>query len=362
MNSSKYKIKKSLAAVLWLTIFVVSSFAVTVTEYKKNVAIAISELDNIYYIKEDYETEDEQNAEVKKSIRNIQNGFLKSEKIEIDGFFVEPDNVWLNETLLEIESKKLDDETREKLLNDAIEKLTSLELKLDEVEKQIRADRTKNQDKQKLQEILSRNDYQKAVKKEEKEKSWLENVLDDLKNALLEWLKSIFPENSGIQTPSSDALGSLSLVLQFLIVAAALAIVGFVLYRFAPFLFGIKRKEKKERKTRVILGETILADQDATDILSDADLLARNGDMRGAIRKGYIALLCELSDRKVIGLAQHKTNRDYLRDVRKNQPLHQNMNILTNSFERHWYGFSNADEKDWQEFREKYSQALSNRN
>jgi hypothetical protein len=358
MKNSKLKIQKLLSAALLSALFAVSAFAVNVSEYRKSIASSIAELDSILYIDEEELSANEQKAEVQKSLQKIRNDFLKIDKVEIDGVPVEVDNAWLKENLAEFEKNNADSITDESLLNKSIDILTTLDLKLDQVEKQSVGDRSKNQDKLKLQEILSRNDYQRAIKKEEKEKSGMQKMWEDVMKALEDWLKSIFPERSPSQSPSSDSLSSLSVFLQFLIVTIALGIVGFVIYRFAPFLFGIKRKEKKERKTRVILGETILADQDSSDILSDADLLAQNGDLRGAIRKGYIALLCELSDRKVIGLAQHKTNRDYLRDVRKDKPLHQNMNVLTSSFERHWYGFSNADEQDWQEFRAKYREAV----
>jgi hypothetical protein len=362
MKNSKFKIQHFLTVLFWLVFFAISIFAETVSEYRKSVENTIAELGTILYIDEEELSETEEKAEVQKSIQNIRNDFLKINKVDIDGISTDVDNLWLKEKLAEIENIKADDVNRENLLNEAIDKLTTLDSKLDQVEKQTAADRTKNQDKQKLQEILSRNEYQKAIEPKEKEKSWIQKWWESVQDAFIEWLKSIFPEMSPGLSSGSETLGSISMFLQVLIVALALGIVGFVIYKFAPFLFGIQRKEKKERKTRVILGETILADQDSADILSDADLLARNGDMRGAIRKGYIALLCELSDRKVIGLAQHKTNRDYLRDVRKNKPLHQNMNVLTNSFERHWYGFSNADEKDWQEFREKYREAVSIKN
>ncbi|MCA1638274.1 MAG: DUF4129 domain-containing protein [Acidobacteria bacterium] len=85
-----------------------------------------------------------------------------------------------------------------------------------------------------------------------------------------------------------------------------------------------------------------------------------SGNLRGAIRKGYIALLCELGDRKIIGLSRHKTNRDYLRDVSKRRELYENMNGLTNNFERHWYGFDVTQEKDWEEFRNRYKQIITN--
>jgi hypothetical protein len=360
ITNSKLKISRFLMITAWLMLFVVFSSAATVSEYRTSVANAIYELDTIYNLDDENLSVNEQKSEIQTSLRNIRNDLLKVSNVEIDGIRVEIDNAWLKEKLAAIEST----ENGKELLNRATDKLTTLQQKLDEVEKQTLGDRTKNQDKLKLQEILSRNEYQRAIIKEEKaetEKTWFQKWWESVLKAFDEWWKSIFPENPDIPTPSSESLGSLSIILQVLIVGLALAVVGFVIYKFAPFLFGIKRKEKKERKSRVILGETISADQDSADILSEADLLAQKGDLRGAIRKGYIALLCELNDRKIIGLAQHKTNRDYLRDVRKDKPLHQNMDVLTTSFERHWYGFSNANEQDWQEFRAKYRETVGSR-
>jgi hypothetical protein len=84
----------------------------------------------------------------------------------------------------------------------------------------------------------------------------------------------------------------------------------------------------------------------------------RNGDIRGAIRKAYIALLVELGDRKLISLAQHKTNRDYLNSVRSLPPLHSTMRGMTDIFERHWYGLEQATPDDWKDFRAGYLAAL----
>ncbi len=364
MTDFKFQISNSkflrfLMITALMMLFVVFSVAATVSEYRKSVANAIYELNTIYNLDTENLSVNEQKSEIQISLQNIKNDLLKIKTVEVDGVSIEIDNAWLAEKLGEIENAK----NRDELLNQVTEQLTTLGQKLDEVEKQTLGNSTKNQDKLKLQEILSRNEYQKAIQEEEKEKnqSWFQKWLESVLKAFDEWWRSLFPESPQIQTPSSESLGSLSIILQVLIVGLALGIVGFVVYKFAPFLFGIKRKEKKERKSRVILGETISADQDSADILSDADLLAQKGDLRGAIRKGYIALLCELNDRKIIGLAQHKTNRDYLRDVRKDKPLHQNMDVLTNSFERHWYGFSNADEQDWQEFRAKYRETVGRR-
>ena len=93
-------------------------------------------------------------------------------------------------------------------------------------------------------------------------------------------------------------------------------------------------------------------------MLSEAEALARKGELRAAIRKGYIALLVELGDRNLITLAQHKTNRDYLNSVKNIPLLHSTMRGLTDSFEFHWYGFAPATENDWANFRSRYHKAL----
>ena len=86
----------------------------------------------------------------------------------------------------------------------------------------------------------------------------------------------------------------------------------------------------------------------------DAERLALSGDLRGAIRKAYVALLCELGDRGVVRLAQHQTNRDYLNALRRaaGRPgLYAEMLPLTFDFEVHWYGLRDATASDWESFK-----------
>jgi hypothetical protein len=135
--------------------------------------------------------------------------------------------------------------------------------------------------------------------------------------------------------------------------------IGFVIWKFVPML---RRKDAslklEKRGARVVLGEKLEPGQTPADLLNEAEALARRGELRAAIRKGYIALLCELGDRKVLTLAQHKTNHDYLRAVREKRPLLNEMQKLTASFENHWYGFAPATPHDWTAFRSGYQQTL----
>jgi hypothetical protein len=163
-----------------------------------------------------------------------------------------------------------------------------------------------------------------------------------------------------ISPETASGLGSLKVVLQVVVLAAVLGLIGFLIYRIVPAIRGrLGRKEKEPRGTRVILGEQIEAHESARDLLAEAERLAREGDLRGAIRKGYVAVLCDLSDRRVIALARHKTNRDYLRDVRGNERLFEGLKGLTGAFESSWYGLRPARPEEWESFRDGCRQAVN---
>ena len=172
-----------------------------------------------------------------------------------------------------------------------------------------------------------------------------------------EWLRKIFPKPKPI---APGAAGILSKVAQVFVIILALAVIIFVARLFLPRLLQNRRSKRKAKEgPRIVLGERLEPDQSARDLLSEAETLARTGDLRAAIRKAYIALLLELGERKIITLEQHKTNRDYLRAVRRIESLYPNVKQLTDSFELHWYGLARATETDWETFRSGYSSALS---
>jgi hypothetical protein len=159
---------------------------------------------------------------------------------------------------------------------------------------------------------------------------------------------------------ASSAMEPVKFVIQALIFLAVIGLIGFLAYKFLPLItkrFGAGAKEKKS--DRVILGERVAAEESAHDLFAEAESLARQGNLREAIRKGYIAVLCELSDRKIIGLARHKTNRDYLRDIRKRGDIFENVAALTGSYERNWYGLRQAEQGDWDDFRDRYRQTMA---
>ena len=290
-------------------------------------------------------------AEVKAFTGQIRRDFPASERIESAGGAVETSNGWLLERAGSLDSET--DKAKQLLTVVEIrEYLSSVAFKLDELQQAAASERTKDQDKQKLAEILRREEYQKP---EPKQESVIQRWLDDF----LGWLESLFPKpNPSAQT--SSGMGMLTVFLQIVLWAALLGLLAFLMYKIAPLIFPKLRRARrpKKKKDRVILGEKLSEDATAVDLFDEAERLAREGNLRGAIRKGYIALLCDLSDRKVIGLSRSKTNRDYLRDVRSRKDLLPRMTAVTNTFENHWYGFRESADEDWARFREEYKDAV----
>ncbi len=357
-NFSKYltfSVKFIFAVCALFALFSNSAFGKTLAEYKSNVAEARNLALQLLYPDEEItaSTAEYENFE-KNALEKIRKNIPPSEKIEWKNSTIETDNRWLAEKLDAYQKAAANSDERLYILSEISERLDAIGKKLAEIENPPLSQRTKDEDKRKLSEILKREEYKKA---DENDKSLFQRMYD----AVMRWLAELFPEPD-IKPGQISGFGQFSSIVVYGFFALIIAGIGYLIYKFAPqFVRRFRLREKKEKSDRVILGETLSADQDASDLFSEAEKLAREGNLRGAIRKGYIALLCELSDRKIIGLSQHKTNRDYLRDVkqRKGGELYQNMNGLTSNFERHWYGFKSADEKDWEEFKNDYKKAIS---
>jgi hypothetical protein len=271
-----------------------------------------------------------------------------SQRVDVQGSTIEVSNQWLHDAL-DAAASESDPVKRDQLLGALDERLAAIEERAAELETAEPVSRAKDEDKRKLGEILSRTEYEPPKPPEESAvQRWIRQFL--------EWLQSIFPR-APASTPNLSGSPSLAKVLLALLGIIAAAALIFVLYKLRPSLFG-RIRGRGDRSDRVILGEEISSDDSAADIFREAEELAREGDLRGAIRKGYIAYICYLSDLRVIEPARHKTNRDYLADARPRQELYQRLRGLTDIFERHWYGLRPPTIPDWEVFRRDYSAAI----
>jgi hypothetical protein len=314
--------------------------AATLSDYQHRVASAaavIEQLAGAY--------EDESRSEVpgiQPAIASVSQTLPARENVEMTGQRVTVNNSWLHDALNEYQ-KTTDQATRAEILMRVGERLRAIEERLAEIGKIRTTTSDKEANKGRLAEILRRPEYIQTAPEA--------SALDRLLDRFFRWLSRLFPKAKPVEPGGSQFLSGIA---QLLVVGVCVAVIALLLWRYGPRLMRGRKKKKAKREARIVLGERLEEDQTAADLLAQAESLARAGDLRAAIRKAYIALLCELGDRKLISLAQHKTNRDYLNSVRDKTSLYAGMRKLTRSFELHWYGFVPAGEADWTEFRNGY--------
>jgi len=331
----------TLAAVLFFAMaFAARANAATFEDYRARVSDAstamrgLSSPDNYAYAGDI----NQRVAFIDVTLARVLNLLPAKETVSLGSQNVEVDNAWLHADLAEYERIKNHRQRSEDLFRRTGERLQALLQRFDEM-KSATAEADKDASKARLAEILRRPEYDKSAAGG--------SALARLWERFLRWLAKLFPETSPLQPGTGRAVSQIA---QVVVITLAVALIAFLVWKFLPRFLRNRGKKKTKREVRIVLGERLEPDQTAADLLEQADALARAGDLRGAIRKAYIAFLCELGDRKVISLAQHKTNRDYLMSVRHKASLYPAMHKLTASFELHWYGFVPPAANDWTEF------------
>lgn len=344
---STKSLSRSAACAVLLTILLFACpalvAAIPISEYEHNIKKAIVDLEELVTYEEDA-IEGGYEERLNQTLVEVRAALPRNQTVESDGEVYNVDNTWLHQAFDELKQKAYRSERIEQI----VARLTAMETRLVERQQQTQTLESKDAAKKRLETILARPEYASAVKGP--------NALTRLWRDLIEWIKKIFPQPKTAQPGSGAWLEAIAkIIVGIAAVALAVFLVRLLVSRF-------KRTKKirapKKKQPRIVLGERLEPEQTATDLLSEAEALARSGDLRAAIRKAYIALLVELGDRKIISLAQHKTNRDYLNALRSLPPLHSRMRGLTDSFERHWYGFAETSQNDWQDFRDGYLAAL----
>ena len=337
-------------ALLLLVPVTANADAVPAADYHNNVQRAVTALDTLRQVDES-ETSASYENRLDQTIAGVDEALPEHQSVQTSEGVCDVDNSWLHEELKQLKSASSSEQRAERLTQ-VIERLQAVEERVGPGETPTTPPGDKTQTKEKLESILARPEYASEAKGS--------SALGRLMMDFIRWLQQFLPKGRRVQSAGSPWM---SLVARLLVVLVALVVLFYVgkllLVRFKP-----KRRQRapRKREPRIVLGERLEPEETAGDLLSEAEGLARRGEIRSAIRRAYIALLVELGDRKVIALAQHKTNRDYLNSVRNLPPLHQNMRGLTDSFERHWYGLVEASDNDWQAFRSAYYSALQTQN
>jgi hypothetical protein len=311
--------------------------AATLAEYRERVRGAFELVEKLALVYEDGEA-----VEPGGGPEEVRELLPATEMVEWGGRFVEVDNSWVHEALKPLETEEDDEKTAEGLRALA-GRLRALEARLSEPDAAPTAALDRDAERGRLNSILRRPEFERQAPRQQ---GALERLIEDFE----EWLSGLFPKGMRVSPGGSPRLSKWALVLVGVLCLLVLAYVARSLWRRRGT--GLKSLGLK-RGVRVVLGERLEADQTAADLLDEAERLARGGELRGAIRKAYVALLCELGDRGVVRLAQHKTNRDYLDAVRRaaSPRLYTELLPLTSDFELHWYGLRAASDADWQSFK-----------
>ncbi len=291
-------------------------------DYEHRVSAAIAVIEQLQAASDDEDPSLREHFVIT-SVARIREELPAKETIQLNAQAIVVDNTWLHEALQDYEKTNSNRAQRADALARVEERLRALDERLKEVQSGKPAASDKDGDKGKLAEILRRPDYNKPVSEEG-------SALGRLWNRFVRWLFSLFRVSKPMTRAPSPFLSGL---IQVVLVVACLVGIALLIWKLGPRYFRNRLGRKKQKREARI-------------------------DLRAAIRKAYIALLCELGDRKIVSLAQHKTNRDYLNSVRERGRLYSSLRQLTTSFELHWYGFQPVAVSDWNEFRAGYQQAL----
>jgi hypothetical protein len=319
--------------------------AAPLSDYHKRVRQAVGALDTLSQFDEG-ESATDRAARVTQTLAAVRNVLPENESVTWAGTTLPVDNSWLHRELERL--GKVAEAERANLLQGVTERLQAVAQRLAEIENAEERSSAKDEARRKLKEILERPEYSRGRKDV--------SALSRLWQEIWKWIQDLLPKPKPL---APGGVGVFTQLAQLFVVLLALAVIVYVVKLFAPRVFHRSRPKKKSKlEPRIVLGEKLEPDQSALDLLAAAEALARKGELRAAIRKAYVALLVELGERKILSLAQYKTNRDYLSAMRDLEPLYGNVKQLTDSFERHWYGLANATEADWVAFRAGYKQAL----
>ena len=323
--------------------------AIPLTDYHSSLKHIVEDLQSLL-TKEENETDEHYESRFTQTIEVMREELPKTQSVELDKQTWTADNTSFHDTLDALQ--RATPEERAGRIAGTIESVSALDERVHDLESAQEVPYDKNAANERLKGILSRPEYESGPKGQ--------NALSRLLLDFIRWIQNLLPKPAQLKPGGGT---SVTLIVQVLVVGVGLLL---ILYVLRLLLIRARRpgakRIRKKREPRIVLGERLEPEETASDLLSEAEALARRGDLRAAIRKGYIALLLELGDRKLITLAQYKTNRDYLRSVTSHPQLHSRMKNLTESFERHWYGFAQATPNDWQDFRSVYREALQTGN
>jgi len=288
-------------------------------------------------------------SEVATKMNEVKRLLPVSEEVEFNGATTRVDNSWLHEAIDTAVKTEGDAERRLQLLGEISARLARLRQSVKSA--QTAEGRASQDQRARLDDILARPEYQPEEERESTIARWIRRI----KEFIGRLLRGLFGRSSApAPQMGGDGLVMVLRALIFLVVVAAMIFGAAKLVR----RFQARQKPAKEAEKREALGEEIPEYATAADLFAMASDLARQGEYRKAIRRAYIALLCDLDQRGKLRLGRSKTNRDYLDAMRSEQRIYPTFSVMTLAFERAWYGQARATEEEFHNFVSLYQEAI----
>lgn len=287
--------------------------------------------------------------EVATVMNSIKQTLPPREDVELNGQLVHADNSWLHEAIDQVIKHLNDDEEQLRSM------LVEIADRLYQLEQRVSASQTQDNtvspvQRAQLEQILARHEYLPEEKKESVLRKWINRFWDKL--------SSLLSRLFGGRSPSAGRYsGGTVSIFRIIMTLILLAAASFGLVKLLR-RWQRKRKDDKDNSVREVLGEELADDVTAAELLIKANELARQGDFRAAIRRAYIALLCELEQRGKVRLHRAKTNRDYLDELKPEQLLYPTFSVMTGAFEHVWYGHEQATESEYSDFITLYQETV----
>lgn len=348
-STTKSRLGWLFAALLMFLPATAKADTLSAEQYQNNLQRAITVL-KVLQLTDESESPYYYQNQLDSAVVTIREALPEKQLVQSSDEVCEVDNSWVHASLEDLKASSVGH--RPAKLTLLLERLRAIEERVAYERRLATPADSKAHTKEKLESILARPEYATEARGR--------NALSRLLEDAFRWLQQFLPAPVRVAPGRASWM---SVVAQVLVVVVAALVLFYVFRILLTRLRGTRRRRaSRKSKARIVLGERLEPEDTAVDLLAEAEALARRGDLRAAIRKAYIALLVELGDRKVITLAQHKTNRDYLNAVRNIPVLHSTMRGLTDTFERHWYGFAEATENDWRNFRSRYQAAVQTQN
>jgi hypothetical protein len=180
------------------------------------------------------------------------------------------------------------------------------------------------EDKQRLNEILSRDEY---TQRQGEQESWLETALQYVIDAIAK-LFDLTEIPTGTASAASTAI----------LVAAALGLIG-VIYWLSRRMV----REQRHKQPLLARGENI---HSYSDYLKAARDQGQRGEWREGERSLFLALLLYMQKKAWIRVEQWKTNWEYLDEIQANQPTAEELfRRHARTFEQVWYGQKQLDKE-----------------